>query len=260
MILFDALYNLAFVLQDFVRSTATGGSNTTLVDTVARFEQADFFDNGTLFIISGNNANKAPVISAWDSTTKTFTFADQGAACAAGNIYAAIPKDFPKGTLVESINQALIDIGDLPKTDVTLTTVALQEEYTLPAGVEAIKHVDIAHSLVTPYNYIENFNWIEREGKLVFDAFMMPGIAGYKIRLSYNEPHAAVSADSDTIDDLINPRLLTWTAAVYALRWRFRRNSEKAIGDALNEAIAQEARYARKRPIKFKKAPKLSRW
>jgi hypothetical protein len=259
MKLFDALYSLAFVLQDFVRSTATSGSNTTLIDTVARFEGDDFFDNGTLFIVSGNNADKAPVISNWWNASKTFTIPDQGAACAAGDIYAAIPKDFPKGLLVEAINQALVDIGQLPKTDATLTTVSAQEEYDLPTGVDEVKRVEIAHSLVTPYNYVPNVNWIEREGKLVFDTDYEPNTDGYKMRLSYNVDHAAVSADSDTIDDLIHPKLLTWTAAVYALRWRLIRNPEE-VGARLNEAMAQEARYMRKKPKKFVKDPKFSRW
>ena len=256
MILFDAIYNLAFLLQDFVRGTA--GSTTTLVDTVGRSEGDDFFDNGTLFIKSGNNADTAQVISAWNGTAKTFTF-PTALACAAADIYAAIPKDFPKGVLVESINQALIDIGDLPKTDVTLTTVANQEEYSLPSGVREVKRVEIAHSLTTPYMYTLHLNWKEREGLLVFDTLYEPGTTDYKIRLSYNVAHDEVSADSSTIDDLIERKLLTWKAAVYALRWRLIRNPEE-VGARLNEAMAQEGRYARRAPKKFKKDPKLSRW
>jgi hypothetical protein len=259
MKLFDALYNLAFVLQDFVRSTATDGSQTTLVDTVGRFEGEDFFDNGTLFIKSGNNADKALVISSWNGTSKTFTFASQASACAAADIYAAIPKDFPKGVLVESINQALVGIGKLPETDATLVTVAYQEEYTLPTGIDEVKRVEIANSLTTPYLYVPNVNWVEREGLLVFDTFYEPKVSGYKIRLSYNVDHGEVDADSDTIDDLIHPKLLTWAAAVNALRWRMIRNPEE-VGARINEAMAQEARYIWKKPKKFKKDPKFSRW
>jgi len=258
MNLFDALYDLAFILQDFVRSTATGGSTSTLVDTVARSEGSDFFDNGTLFILSGNNADKALVISDWNSTTKTFTFAAQALACAAGDIYAAIPKDFPKGLMIESINRALKGT-DLPKTDETLTTTGYQEEYTLPAGVYNVKRVAIATSLVAPYYFSEHVNWKEREGLLVFDTDYEPKVDSYKIRLSYNVKPSAVSADSDTIDDLILSDYLTWKAAVYALRWRLIRNPEE-VGARMNEAMAQEARYARLMPTKFVKAPKFSRW
>ncbi len=258
MKLFDALYNLAFVLQDFVRSTATDGSTTTLIDTVARFEGDDFFDNGTLFIRSGNNANKALVISAWDGANKTFTFAT-ASACAANDIYAAIPKDFPKGLLVESINQALFEIGDLPKTNITLPTVSASEEYTLPTGVKNVKRVEIAHSLVTPFNYVPHYNWDEREGKLVFDTDFEPGTTDYKIRLSYNAPHAEVNADGDTIDDLINKELLRWSSAAFALRWRMIRNPEEVEG-RLNEALVNEAKYISKKPKKFKRDPHFSRW
>jgi hypothetical protein len=261
MKLFDALYDLAFILQDFVRSTATGGTTSTLIDTVARFEGDDFFDNGTLFIRSGNLADKALVISNWTlfGPNQTFAFATQGSSVAAGDIYAAIPKDFPKGLLVESINQALIDIGKLPKTDITLDTVTAQEEYTLPSDVENIKRVEIAHSLVTPFNYVPNYNWFEREGKLVFHTDYEPKTNGYAIRLSYNEPQTEKSADSDVIDDLIDRELLRWTAAVFALRWRMIRNPEE-VANRLNEALMNQLKYMHKKPKKFKRDPIFSRY
>jgi len=258
MILFDALYNLAFILQDFVRSTATSGSQTTLYDTVARFEPDDYFTNGTLFLLSGNNADNAVVITDWDQAASKFTFANLGTLCATGDIYAAIPKDFPKGLMVECINQALKGI-DLPKTDATLTTVTNQEEYTLPDGVYNVKRVEIAHSLVEPYQYSRHVNWEEREGLLVFDTDYEPKVDDYLIRLSYNVKPDAVNDDDDTIDDLILSDYLTWKAAVHALRWRMIRNPEE-VGARINEAMAQEARYARLMPTKFVKDPKFSRW
>ena len=170
-----------------------------------------------------------------------------------------IPKDFPKGLLVESINEALFGIGDLPKTNITLLTVSAQEENTLPTGVENIKRVAIAHSLVTPYNYVPHYNWEEREGKLVFDTNFEPGTTDYKIRLSYNDPHAEVKAYGDTIDDLIDIELLRWSSAVFALRWRMIRNPEEVEG-RLNEALVNEAKYISKKPKKFKRDPHFSRW
>lgn len=258
MILFDALLDLAFVLQDFVRGTATSGSNSTLVDTAGRSEPEDFFDNGTLFIIGGSAANNAPVISSWNGTTKTFSFTALAAAVGAGDAYAAIPKDFPKGVMVESINHVLKGVR-LPKTNVTLTTVSLQEEYSLPVGVEDVKRVEISHSTTAPYNFVPHQNWIEREDKLVFDTMFKPTIDDYIIRLSYNEPVAAVADDDDVIDDLIDRNFLMWSAAVYALRWRMIRNPEE-VGPRINEALAQEAVYRKKLPRMFKKDPKLSRW
>lgn len=259
MKLFYALYDLAFVLQDFVRGDATSGSTTTLVDNVGRFEGDDFFDQGTLFMLSGNLAEQTMVISSWDGTTKTFTFPTQGSPVGAGDDYGAIPKDYPKWLMVEAINQALIDIGKLPNTNTTLTTVTNQEEYTLPADVEDIKRVEIAHSLVAPYLFVPHVNWREREGKLVFDTDYEPAVDGYKIRLSYNEPHDTVSAGSDLIDDLIDRELLRWSAAVFALRWRMNRNPE-AVGARLNEALLNQNRYMSKKPEIFKRDPKFSRW
>jgi hypothetical protein len=258
MILFDALLDLAFVLQDFVRATATSGSNTTLVDTAGRSEPEDFFDNGTLFIIDGSAANNAPVISAWNGTTKTFTFGDVGAAVAATDAYAAIPKDFPKGVMLEAINHVLKDIK-LPATDETLVTVSLQEEYALPAGVYDVKGVEIGHSTTTPYLFVPHQNWREREGNLVFDTNFAPATNDDIIRLLYNDPAALVTDDSDTIDDQIDRNYLKWSAAVDALRWRMIRNPEE-VGGRINEALAQQGLYRALKPKRLKKTPRLSRW
>lgn len=86
--LFTATLELSKILQNTVESVATGGSTTTLEDS-ARGEYADYFDGGTIWFISGNNASKSAVIADW-ITTK-FTFATQAGACAAGNKYAASP-------------------------------------------------------------------------------------------------------------------------------------------------------------------------
>lgn len=258
MILFDALFDLAFILQDFVRGTATGGSTTTLIDTGGRSEPEDFFDQGTLFIVSGNNANSAPVISNWNGTTKTFTFAAFGTACAAGDIYAAIPKDFPKGVMVEAINGVLRGVK-LPKQDATLVTVANQEAYTLPAGVFDVMNVEVATDTAAPYMYVQHHRWREIDGDIVFHTGFEPGTAGYKIRLSYNEAHAEVADDDDIINDLIDRDFLKWSAAAYALRWRMIRNPEE-VRDRINEALAMEARYRPSMPKRFKPTPILSRW
>jgi hypothetical protein len=258
MLLFSALHDLAFVLQDFVRSTATGGSTSTLVDT-DRFEGSDFFDKGTLFILGGSLSNKAPIISNWDNTTKTFTFATQSASVVAGDVYSAIPRDFPKGVMIKAVNQALDRIGILPKTDINLVTVADQEEYTLPNGVCGVKGVEIATTDSSPYYYVPHYNWIEREGKLVFDTDYQPMVDDYKIRLSYNAAHPDVSDDDDVIDDLIDRELLRWTAAVHALRWRMIRNPEE-VGARMNEALANENKFLHRKPKVFHRDPHFSRW
>jgi hypothetical protein len=260
MDLFDALYSLGFVLIDFSRGVSSAaGSTTTLVDTDNRFEGEDFFDNGTLFITSGALASTSLPVSDWNGTTKTFTFPTQGSAPGAGAIYAAIPKDYPRELMVESINQALVSIGELPTIN-TVPTIGYQEEYVLPAGVFDVKMVEVSNSLVDPYLYVPNYNWHEREGKLVFDTGYEPKVDGYKVRFSYNEAHAAVNDDSDSIDDLIHPDLLKWAAAVEAFRWRFKRNPE-AVGASLNEALLNFEREKRKHKIpRFKKTPHLSRW
>ena len=90
--------------------TATSGSATTLVDT-ANSEPDDFYDNGTLWVLSGNNEGKYALITDWDLATHTFTFATMTLVCAAGDQYLACNQGYNRDLLKRSVNQALQDIG-----------------------------------------------------------------------------------------------------------------------------------------------------
>jgi hypothetical protein len=110
-----AILSCAKALGDVIGGTATGGSGTTLVDT-GHSEPADYLTGGTIWFLTGNNAGKSAVITTWDPATHTFTFLTPGAACAAGNLYAACGPDYPRYLLVQSVADAYGVLGGQPAT------------------------------------------------------------------------------------------------------------------------------------------------
>jgi hypothetical protein len=240
----DATRALAEKVQYAAEGVATGGSATTLIDT-ARIEPDDQFTNGTIWLLSGNNIGKSAIISGWVLSTHTFTFATLTLLCAAGDLYAVTSMDYPKYVMIQAINRVLAHTY-LPKTDVTLVTVADQEEYSLPTGVTDIRRIEIAENIATPYDYVPHYNWREIEGKLRFDIDFAPDTAGYKIRLTYVAPQAALASDVTAFDNRIALEWLAWQAAVILFRQRIRKTDGKEpyilalYNDAVNMSRMQE--------------------
>lgn len=257
--LFTAILELSKILQNTLEGTATGGSTTTLLDS-QRGEASDYFDKGTIWFLSGGNANKSTEILDWIPTT--FTFATQTSSLAAGVRYAAASGEYPRWLLIQSINQALMEMRPLQQ-NTSLTTVAYQEEYTLPSGVYNVKRVEVGYETTDPYNYAPNYHWREQGGKIVFDSDLAPIYSGYKLRITYHPEHTNLTADTDTINDLVPVAPMIWKATAIALRWKLR-----LLGgdfpdkrNQLNEAIviAEQKAGAWKVPSS-NRDPHLARW
>jgi len=246
--LFSISLALAKVLGNMRSSTTTAaGSATTIVDST-RTEPADFWNDGTLWITSGTHSGKSRKITDWALSGTTFTIPTTTTAAGAGVTYSVIDGNWPQDKLVEFINRALIEIGDVPQDDASLTTVAEQEEYTLPSGVYNVRQVEIARELTAPYAYQhQHGSWYERDGSLFFATGREPQESGYTIRLTYMAPHAALTADTGTVSAYIHPDLLVWTAAVYAWRWRTQmgRGDEPTNTLFYQEAVARADRERR---------------
>lgn len=237
--LFDATYRLAGFLSVMRRGTATGGSVTTLVDSLATFtdDQVD----GTIFGLTGTLANIAIPITVKTSTT-TLTFATQTPKLfAAGNRYAVSNSDFNRETLRWAINQAL-RVMEMRRTEnATLTTVSDQEDYTLPTGVSDVKEVWIAQSTSTPYNYMQLFHWDEVGTNLHFPVGFAPGEDGYKLLLVYRGAFVEYATDSGSLPLDVNEDLLHWQAAVNAVHdgnMRFANDAKRDLANKMTEAQA----------------------
>lgn len=260
----SATLELAKLVTDVISGTATGGGATTLLDT-ARTEVDDYLTNGTIWFLSGNNAGKSALISDWDLATKTFTFVTPGAACAAADRYAVIPRDYPRHQLRQAINQAMQEIGPLPTRNVALATVANQLEYTLPTSVYNILRVEVQESTTTDSDFYPNYHWEEMhtEGKIKFDPGYAPSETGMVIRLTYQtKQYTELTGDTSAISDHILVEQVVWPAAVHVLRWRAGQthSDEPWITSRLNEALAQ-AEQAKRIPIpRVNKDPHMGMW
>jgi hypothetical protein len=195
----------------------------------------------------------------WALATTTFTVPAMSSAAGSGASYSVITGDWPRDKLIEFINTALRDIGDVPKQDTSLTTVADQEAYTLPAGVNDVRMVEIATSTTSPYEYLRYVGtWRETEdGKIQFDTRYIPGVTGYTIRLTYVGKHAALVNDNDTVHALIHLDRLIWSAAVHAWRWRIQmaKQDEPMYQLSYNEAREMAERMRLAHPIIYRHRP-----
>ena len=259
--LFTLTHRLAEALGVRRGGTATGGTVATLLDT-ARLEPTNLYTGGCLWARTGNHANKSFAVISWSKTTKTFTVATQASVFAAGNLYYCSPWNYPRDILIARINDVLKNVV---LEDVSLVTVANQEDYTLAAGVSHLLRVEVASYDAAPYYYVPHFNWEEKPGgKLRFATDHEPSSAGLKLRLYY-QPFAIteLDTDDDTIDDTIPLDWVVWNAAVEVLRWRAEQEEGKDefVLGKLNEAIGKAAAVNAQTPFPdFPRDPKYANW
>jgi hypothetical protein len=254
---------LAKVLGNVTTGTATGGSATTLVDT-GRTEALSYWNNGAIWITSGTYSGLSRAITSWTLSTNTFAFPTVGGTIVAGVTYSVIegaPLGFSRSVLQNAINTVLNEVK-IPTLDVSTTTVANQMSYTLPAGSSDLRRVEVATSLSSPYEYQEHNHWWNNATTLYFDERSQPDTAGYIIRLTYMAAHSELT-DTDSVNALVNDNWLMWAAAIHALRWKMQRtkNDDPVVAQMLNEAIANEAKYAARFPLpRYDKKPHYPVW
>lgn len=259
----QATLALADVLGEIYKGEADSGSSSSqLVDAALKARQGTLA-HGTLWMLSGSNSGV--VVEVDKHAQNTLYFAAMPAAIAAGDDYAVFEGiRFQKNHLEKAINLALEDLKQFTQWDETTTTVALQEEYTLPTGVSNVVSVEIAQSLTSPYLYAEHRGFMETAGGKLRFVHHEPSLAGYKIRIGYNTTHPELSSLSDTIKPGINLQRLKWEAAVHA--WRnylvhiedpaADKISEQAANDAAARAMIAESHNI----LRLQKLPMLAGW
>jgi len=246
----DATLQLAKCLEIVTESVATGGSATTVIDTTVS-EPNDYFTNGTIWILSGNNAGKCAKISGYVGSTGVFTFATMTLLNAALDRYAACPPDFPTWLLRQKVNQGIRNMGGLLTFDTSLTSVTAQLVYNLPATVRNVKKLEVANVKTSPLAYADyTGRGREKNGTWEFTPGGEPE-GGYTIRLTYVPETTLLTADTDTLNLYYNLNRLGWEAAVEALRWIIKRRAgnDKIYGSLIVEADANRGRMRRLYPM-----------
>lgn len=243
--LFDMVLAIGeFISQDFVSSTATGGSATTLVDT-KRTERDTMWNGGTLMIKTIYNGgvsfagDKIRVVNDYDYATKTFTFDTIPIPISgAGTTYAAIGPDYPFTEILRGINQALLRINSVIRYDETTMVVDGQTVYDLPAGVsDDVRRVEVDTYETAPYYTWRHYYWNVINRKLVFDEGSEPD-GDYRIRLYYNDPIDNLVNDADVLPADIPRKAWYMGGVYYCLKERLRKTKQS---DAVIMALLGEA-------------------
>lgn len=262
MILFDALLETAKQLEEVQSGKATGGTAATLIDAWLT-SPANWWKGGTLWVHSGAMAGRTLVILGYDAITQTVSFAEQpGVAIAAGDLYTLARAHYSRAALVQAINTALTEMGNISQSDQTLTVVQDQEEYALPAGVGNLMQVETTTQTAAPFTWSPSYFWREVGRNLIFDQQMAPTAVGAPIRLYYNLPHTEVEADGDLISFLVHPARLAWAAAYYAAvqRSRIVTNDER-MKEFLQTALGMKGVMETKFPLRnMTRAVHMARW
>jgi hypothetical protein len=259
--LFDILLHTARALeplQEGVTSAASGG-NTTLVDSqlvVRGFTDDDFFNGGTLLYQPATAVNRGSrLVADYTGTTGTITVAAALADTPAqGARYGVLTRRYPRELLSGKVNEALVELGDVPTVDISLTTLSNQLEYSLPVvGKRDLRQVWLARSTTAPWNWERQLRvrveWTANAvGVLLWPE--QPRV-GYKIKLVYMLPHAAVAADSDPISDYVSPDWLGLAAAEKLARWRLEGpgSDERDLTALLNNLTLRLAQGRRRHPV-----------
>lgn len=230
--LFDLVYKTAVKLPGGVREgAATGGSTTTIVDTVGLADlDDDYFNKGTAYIVQTTDAG-APQgqyrqITDFVSSTKTVTVSPAfSATVGAADIYAVMTSRFPLHTIIQKINEVLTSLPAYPVTDIaSLVTVENQRDYTLPAATRRdLRDVQVeTGTSATARKYVPVVNWdiipaTSSAGEILHLSYDLP--AGKILKLEYAEYHPQMLDYNDALEEVIHPDRIIYEAAALCVQW-----------------------------------------
>jgi len=264
----ELIYRVAREVVDVREGTVTGGTTTTIIDTVNRKEPDDYWNNGTAFMIyDAGGAGAAPEneykrITDFANSTNTITVASAfTVAPAAGDRYAVMNRRIPLNILIQSVNRTLQDLGNVPVTDITsLDTADNQTEYELPVAANTdLRQVWVQTNLddADDYRWEKLFNWYVQttatgSSDLLVFPYQLP--SGYDLKLVYVGPHDELSSATSQLSESIYPERIIYRAAYHTLNWMKRKIKPKDR-QYINEEIEKMNDYALKseleHPIKI---------
>ncbi len=249
----DLTYLTALQLGVITEGTATGGSTSTIQDSVDRPEEDDDdWNGGTAWIrYDAGGAGAAPqgeyaVISDFTSVGGVITIRGTfTVAVAVGDQYAIAKPRYSLQILIQCVNMALNRLGEILIWDsATITTADNQTEYTLPSMVtkESLKEVYIQ---INDDDSDDNrwrliYNWRVKEptaGTGTAKTLILPEQypSGYAIGLSYTSKHPPMRIYTDKLNESVSPERIYFAAAYEALIKK-RRNLDAITADKIVRA------------------------
>ena len=228
--LFDLTYEVATELGILNEAAATGGTTTTLIDTVSLTQPDDYWNKGTVWVIYDVGAAGATpegtytIVSDFDNTSNTATVGTI-VAPAAGDRYAIADEEFPLQMLIQAVNKAIRDAGDMQVDDITsLDTAAAKTEYSLPTAASTdLREVWIQ----TKLNDANDFRWVELTDWKIQRTAVGTGdllILGQQpptsrdLKLVYMAPHVSLNIYSDKLSESIHLERVVYRGAMHALK------------------------------------------
>jgi len=253
---------LTHVLQQLYRrlggkvTLATGGTTTTIIDTKLADElgegnEDDIYNGGTAIVIEdAGGANAAPEgefsrITDYTASSQTVTVSPAlTAAPAAGDRVLIVPPDFPLYDMIEVVNDALKNIGDIPKVDVSLTTADNQTEYALPIALKGMELLNVEIQGTTTdandnqYSPVPFWKVVPSLPGSTATLVLPQYGSGYIIRLTYSGRHPRIDSYDDYVSEFLHPELVH--AAVYAHAIQWRNDNDALAGGADNAKLGLE--------------------
>jgi hypothetical protein len=253
--LFDLTYELARLLGVTAEGVATGGSTTTIADTVERLEANDFWNGGTAWITyDAGGLGAAPqgeysFISDFATTGGIITLRSTLlTAVASGDRYAVSGLRYPLQLLIQKVNEVLRTIP-LAKDDLsTITIEANRTEYSLPTDVWELRQVAVQNNDTANDTQPERlYDWHVQKSATGTANVLVLGrqfAVDTILRLSYLTDHQTLRVNSDKLDDSIHINRVLYDAAVRCLLWYKSKvgDSDTSVNDLLNlyQGMAQE--------------------
>ena len=255
---------LTHVLQRFYRrvggkvTLATGGTTTTVIDTKLADElgdgnEDDIYNGGTVIVIEdAGGANAAPEgefsrITDYEASTTTATFSPAlTVAPAAGDRVLIAAPDFPLYDVIEIVNDALKNLGEIPVPNTSLTTAESQTEYTLPAVLKGKELLDVLLQTNTDdaddNAYIPVPNWrVMPANPGSTGLLVLPQLtSGRTLKIVYRGIHPRVDTFDADISEYLHPDLVHAAVFAHAIQWK--NDSSLLSGGADNSTLQLEAK------------------
>jgi hypothetical protein len=219
--------SIGYNLGVLICSNATAeGSTTTLIDTVGLLKGVtDEYKRSQVYITStvtnGAAVGQTAIVSAFDATTRTLTFAPAMDKLVKATQGYELWRDYLLTDINDFIQQALTAATSsiyIEKTDATLTTAAATCAYAIPSGFTGIYLVEYLPSAVQNYVPLAPDHWrLDRpNGKLVItDTTLAITGAGKTLRLTGYRVPALPALDTEAAE--IDPEYIIAGATARAL-------------------------------------------
>lgn len=245
--LFDAMVDLANNAGVTIggRTTAVG-SQLYLTDT-KRYEQDNYYKNGTVFFTSGDNAGQSRRVISYEQVSGKIEFAPQVDLPVLDEVHYTIT-NVSKEILIQSINNALMQMGSHIEIDDSVVIRRNTREYKLPPGVRGVKRVEI--NFTDAKGDYRLYNWYAKNGRLIITGNLYQS-DDRTLRIYYNAYHPTLFEDEDEVLDVYNRERLAWKATELFLlnRMQYSGNADERENFLLQNAIEKSNKLALTYPV-----------